>query len=89
MTPLTVMRTPIGVFASVVFLAAVAAIIFERALNDIVFDHLNSWSILGLAVMLVALTPLIVHRRFPPPPFWLVGGVGVALFYYGYNLGVV
>ena len=82
------MRTPIGVFASVVFLAAVAAIIFERALNDIVFDHLNSWSILGLAVILVALTPLIVHHKFPPPPFWLVGGIGILLIYYGHTQGI-
>ena len=82
-----ILRTPIGVFASVVFLAAVAAIVFERAINDLFLDHLNPWSVMGVAVLIVAFTPVIVRLHPPNPRFWIIAGLGALLFYHGYNLG--
>jgi hypothetical protein len=83
------LKTPVGIIFSVVFLASLSAIIFERALNDLVLDLMNPWSVLGLAVLVLAFIPVVVHRKMPSPPFWVVAGFGVLLIFYGASMGAV
>ncbi len=82
MNLVALLKQPIALLFSMVFLASLTAIIFERALNVLWLDYMDGWAILGIAFLLLATIPVIVHKKPVSPPFWFIAGVGMILIIY-------
>lgn len=73
---------------AVVFVSAVAAIIFEGALNEI-FRPLfpNPWSWMGVGLVVLGMIPILANLSFLHVKGWIVISAGVVLIAVGYIIG--
>jgi len=72
---------------SMVFIFAVAAIIFERAINDLLLSYMNPWSVLGLALLILGIAPILATSNFLNMYCWAVVFIGAGLLVIGVILG--
>ena len=65
-----------------ILIVAIAAIIIERALNDLVLDHLSPWAVMGLGILVFASAWVFTVKK-PTVPFWALVGMGALMLLYG------
>ena len=80
-------QNKVVMIGSVVFVSAVAAIVFERAINDLLLSHMNPWSVLGLAIIILGLIPILATMEFLRWHWWTVVGCGTIFVIIGFIRG--
>lgn len=85
---LELLKKPTVMLGAVIFVSAVAAIIFEGALNEI-FRPLfpNPWSWMGVGLVVLGMIPILANMSFLHVHSWIVILSGVVLIGFGYILG--
>ena len=78
------LASPIHAVSLAVFVAGISAIMFTRGLTEILFSDTSPYIMLGLALILICLMPILALKSFPDPKFFIVFGIGIALMGYGY-----
>ncbi len=81
-------RQKLVMLGAVIFISAVAAIIFERALNDLILNYMHPISVLGLALIVLGMVPILASIQSLHVHCWLVIMVGLALIAIGFIIGV-
>lgn len=73
---------------AIVFVSAVSAIIFERAMNDMIFDYMHPIAVLGLAIVVLGFVPILASIQKLHIHCWIVITAGIILMMMGYIIGV-
>lgn len=81
------MRNKTVMLGAVIFVSAVAAIIFERAMNDLIFDYMHPIAVLGLAFIVLGFVPILASMNRLHVHAWIVMGFGAFLLAIGYIIG--
>jgi len=82
------LKKPIVMLGAVIFVSAVAAIIFERAINDLILNYMHPISVLGLAIVVLGMVPILASMDRLRVHSWFVILIGVGFITIGYILGV-
>lgn len=82
------LKNKIVMLGAVIFVSAVAAIIFERALNDIILNYMHPLSVLGLAIVVLGMVPILASIQSLHIHAWVVIAIGITLVAVGFIIGV-
>lgn len=81
------MKNKIVMLGAVIFVSAVAAIIFERAINDLILNYLHPISVLGLAFIVLGMVPILASIEKLNVHCYIVIIGGSILVAVGYVIG--
>lgn len=84
----TLFRQKLVMLGAVIFVSAVAAIIFERALNDMILNYMHPLSVLGLAIVVLGMVPILASIQSLHIHAWVVIAIGITLVAVGFIIGV-